>query len=272
MNLNTITEVKRPKSADEIRHWQDGYSWLAGGTWLFSEPQIHLDTLIDLETLAWPAIASGSDGLELAATCTIAELYAFEPPKGWKSGPLIGECCRAFLSSFKIWNEATIGGNICMALPAGPMISLTVALEGTYELWPRDGAPREIRAADFVVGNHASVLGPGELLRSIRLPAEALAKSFAFRRSELTHLGRSSVLLVGTRMRPAGDLTLTVTAATIKPVQLRFEGTTSATALRDAIERAIPDSLYLDDVHGSPAHRKHLTYHYAEQIREELGA
>lgn len=272
MNLNTIAEVKRPKSADEIRQWHDGYAWLGGGTWLFSEPQIHTDTLIDLETLAWPAIASGSDGLELAATCKIAQLYAFEPPKAWKSGPLIGECCRSFLSSFKIWNEATIGGNICMSLPAGPMISLTVALEGTYVLWPRDGAPREIRAVDFVVGNHENVLKRGELLRSIRLPAEALMKSFAFRRSELTHIGRSAVLLIGTRMRPTGGLTLTVTAATLKPVQLCFEATPSAGDLREAIDAAIPDSLYLDDVHGSPAHRRHLTYHYAEGIRRELGS
>ena len=79
MNLNTITEIKRPESADEIRHWQDGYAWLAGGTWLFSEPQIHTDTLIDLETFGWQAIATGQDGIELAATCKIAELYAFQP-------------------------------------------------------------------------------------------------------------------------------------------------------------------------------------------------
>ncbi|MGA2761428.1 MAG: FAD-binding molybdopterin dehydrogenase, partial [Candidatus Cybelea sp.] len=106
MNLNTIKEVKRPESVDEIRHWRDGYAWLAGGTWLFSEPQIHTDTLIDLETLGWQAIASGRDGIELAATCKIAELYAFEPLPEWSARALIGECCRAFLSSFKIWNEA----------------------------------------------------------------------------------------------------------------------------------------------------------------------
>jgi CO/xanthine dehydrogenase FAD-binding subunit len=272
VNLNTITEIKRPKSADEIRHWQDGYAWLGGGTWLFSEPQIHTNTLIDLETLGWPSITSGPDGVELAATCRIAELYAFVPPLEWKAGPLIGECCRAFLSSFKIWNEATIGGNIVMSLPAGPMISLTAALEATYVLWPREGAPRTVRAVDFVTGNHANVLEKGELVRSIHLPASALLKSFAFRRSELTHLGRSSVLLIGTRLRPSGGLTVTVTAATLKPIQLSFAGTPSAADLRDAIDAAIPDSLYLDDVHGSPAHRKHLTYYYAEQIREELGA
>jgi CO/xanthine dehydrogenase FAD-binding subunit len=272
MNLNTVTEIKRPRSADEIRHWEDGYAWLAGGTWLFSEPQIQTDTLIDLETLGWRAIAIGPRGIEFAATCKIAELYAFQPPSEWKAGPLFGECCRAFLSSFKIWNEATIGGNIVMSLPAGPMISLTVALEATYTLLPREGAAREVRAADFVTGNHANVLERGELLRSIHIPGTALAKSFAFRRSELTHLGRSSVLLVGTRGEPAGDLILTITAATVKPIQLAFDGMPTAAQLRNAIDAAIPESIYLDDVHGSPAHRRHLTYHYGEQIRQELEA
>ncbi|HEV2261916.1 MAG TPA: FAD binding domain-containing protein [Candidatus Rubrimentiphilum sp.] len=271
MNLNTITDLKRPKSADEIGQWREGYAWLAGGTWLFSEPQIHTDTLIDLHTLGWPALRSGDDGLEIAATCRIAELYAFDPPKKWAAGPLIGECCRSFLSSFKIWNEATVGGNICMSLPAGPMISLTTALEGIYTLWPREGAPRQVRAVDFVTGNHANVLAPGELLRSILLPADALTKKFAFRRSSLTHLGRSSVLLIGTRAA-GGDLIVTVSAATVRPVQLRFTGSPPANDVREAIDAAIPDALYLDDVHGSPAHRKHLTYRFAEEIREELGA
>ncbi len=113
---------------------------------------------------------------------------------------------------------------------------------------------------------------PASCSRSIHLPAAALAKSFAFRRSELTHLGRSSVLLIGTRGEPDGGLTLTITAATVKPVQLSFDGSPTAEQLRNAIDAAIPDSLYLDDVHGSPAHRRHLTYHYAEQIRQELDA
>src|SRR5581483_7315182 len=102
MNLNTIREIKRPSSADEIASWKEGYAWLAGGTWLFSEQQVHTDTLIDLRGLNWPALTASKAGLELAATCTINELYKFEPPKEWKSGPLIAECVRSYLSSFKI--------------------------------------------------------------------------------------------------------------------------------------------------------------------------
>jgi CO/xanthine dehydrogenase FAD-binding subunit len=272
VNLHTITEVKRPSSADEVRHWRDGYAWLAGGTWLFSEPQPQTDTLIDLHSLKWPASQRTAEGLDLAATCTIAELYDLAPPPEWKAGALIGECCRSFLSSFKIWHEATIGGNIVMSLPAGPMISLTVALEAVYTLWPRDGSPREVPAIDFVTGNHANVLAAGELLRGIHLPARALEKNFAFRRASLTHLGRSGVLLIGTRDRRGAETIITVTAATERPVRLHFEGTPTAAEVRDAIDDAISDTLYFDDVHDSPAHRRHLTYHFAEEIRTELVA
>ncbi len=190
MNLNTVTEIKRPATADEITRWRSGYAWLGGGTWLFSEPQWTTDTLIDLDQLKWPALSASAAGIEIAATCRVAELYGFAGPLKWSAVPLFKECCNAFLASFKIWNVATVGGNICMSLPAGPMISLTVALEATYTLWPRDGAPRDVPSASFVTGNHLNVLRPGELLRRIYLPATALSKRFAFRQASLTRLGR----------------------------------------------------------------------------------
>jgi CO/xanthine dehydrogenase FAD-binding subunit len=130
MNLNTITEIKRPSSANDIYGWREGYAWLAGGTWLFSTPQIGTDTLIDLESLRWPALQASGDGLEIAATCTIAELDRFKAPADWAAAPLMRLCCHSLLMSFKICNAATVGGNICMSLPAGAMISLAVALEG----------------------------------------------------------------------------------------------------------------------------------------------
>ena len=181
MDLNTITDVLRPANADSIKEWQSGYAWLAGGTWLFSEPQIATHTLIDLESFKWPSLVTLPEGLEIAATCKVAELDRFTAPPQWKGAPLFRECCRAFLASFKILNEATVGGNIVMSLPAGPMISLTAALEGICTLWPRSGPPRQVPVADFVTGNHENVLAPGELLRSIFLPASALRKSYAFR-------------------------------------------------------------------------------------------
>jgi CO/xanthine dehydrogenase FAD-binding subunit len=270
MNLNTVVEVRRPASADEITQWRDGYAWLAGGTWLFSEPQWTTDTLIDLDQLRWPALKASPAGLEIAATCRIAALYQFAAPPEWIAAPLLRECCDSLLASFKIWNAATVGGNICMSLPAGAMISLTVALEAIYTLWPRDAPPRDVPAVDFVTGNHSNVLRPGELLRSIKIPASALAKRFAFRRSSLTHLGRSAALVIGTQDHASGDLLVTITAVTPRPVQLGFEQMPSAIDMRRAIDAKIPADGYFDDVHGSPAYKRHLTYYFAEQIRAEL--
>jgi len=50
MDLNTVTEVARPASREEIAPWRAGDAWLAGGTWLFSEPQPAVRRLVDART------------------------------------------------------------------------------------------------------------------------------------------------------------------------------------------------------------------------------
>ena len=222
MDLNTIGEVARPRPGDPAIDWRDGDAWLAGGTWLFSEPQPRLRRLIDLQGLGWQPLTVSDRGLEIAATCQIATLVAFTAPTDWTAAPLIGECCRAFLSSFKIWNTATVGGNVCMSLPAGPMISLTVALEGVCRILNRDGGERRVAVEDFVTGNHKNVLQPGDLLRSIELPVSAMRKRSCFRRVSLTHLGRSTALLAGTLGPDDGDFMLMVSASTERPLRIRF--------------------------------------------------
>ena len=272
MNLNTITTVKHPASDRDIASWQAGDAWLAGGTWLFSEPQAHLRTLIDLHDLGWTALTETAQGLDIAATCRIAELHAFKPKADWAAAPLMAACCESLLASFKIWNAATAGGNICMSLPAGAIICMAVALEGQLTLLARDGSSRTVPAIDFVTGNNRNILAPGELLRNIHLPATALAKRFAIRRATLTHLGRSAALLVGTQDSAGGDMLITITAATPRPVQLRLPNGTSAQALAQALEAVLPEGSYFDDVNGTPAYKRHVTRHFAEQIRAELAA
>src|SRR5687768_3914513 len=110
MDLNTVSEVVRPRRRESLTGWRDGDAWLAGGTWLFSEPQPALYRLIDLESLDWPALEVSDAGLTIAATCRIADLHALAPPADWTAARLIGECCNALLMSFKIWNMATVGG------------------------------------------------------------------------------------------------------------------------------------------------------------------
>nr|MBA3414971.1 FAD binding domain-containing protein [Chloroflexia bacterium] len=269
MNLNTITEIRRADPA-ATPEWRAGDAWLAGGTWLFSEPQPELTRLVDLAGFGWAPLEVSDSGLRIAATCTIAQLVAAELPPAWPATPLVVQCCNAFLASFKIWNAATVGGNICMALPAGPMTSLAVGLEGTYEIWGTDGAVRHVDAVAFATGNHQNVLQPGEVLRAIDLPAAALRKRTAFRRMSLTHLGRSAVLLIGTLDPNDGALLLSVTASTVRPIRLAFPAIPAAATVRQRLHEAIPDGLYHDDVHGAPPYRMLLTFCFYYFIRAEL--
>src|SRR5271156_2006356 len=176
MDLNTITEIARPRQRAELPVWSAGDAWLAGGTWLFSEPQLKVSRLIDIADLGWPALEVREQGLRIAATCKIAELDGIAFPANWIAAPLVNQCCRSFLASFKIWNAATVGGNLCMSLPAGPMISLTAALDGVCKIWTPAGRERRVAVTDFVVAPQRNALLPGELLRAIELPAEALMR------------------------------------------------------------------------------------------------
>jgi CO/xanthine dehydrogenase FAD-binding subunit len=269
MDLNTITEVAHPQSREQLPLWTAGDAWLAGGTWLFSEPQVHLARLIDLTDFKWPALTVDETKLTIAATCTIAQLEGLICPSEWITAPLINQCCRAFLASFKIWKTATVGGNLCMSLPAGPMIALTAALDGVCTIWKADGREQQIDVVDFVTGNQRNVLASSDLLRQIDIPLAALKRRSAFRQISLTPVGRSAALLIGS-LGSEGGFALTVTGSTKRPIQMSFAGIPRADELHDMILQRIPDMLYHDDIHGKPVWRKHMTVRLAEEIRAEL--
>src|SRR3954463_4157533 len=79
MDLNTIREVKRPPPPDDLTDWRQGYAWLGGGTWLFSEPQLAVDTLIDLETLNWRPLGAPPRGPEIAAASPLGASISRRP-------------------------------------------------------------------------------------------------------------------------------------------------------------------------------------------------
>jgi CO/xanthine dehydrogenase FAD-binding subunit len=269
MDLVGLQSVVLPRSRGELPAWSPGMAALGGGTWLFSEPQPALSTLIDLAALGWEPLVADGEGLHIAGTCTIAALSQFVPPSEWRAAALIQQCCEALLGSFKIWNAATVGGNICLALPAGPMTALAAGLGGVATLWRPDGGERLLPVADLVVGDHRTSLQDGEILRSVTLPLAALRQRTAFRRMSLTPLGRSGVLLIGVRM--GEGLALTLTAATVRPVRLDFFAAPSADEVAAQVDLAVSGpGLWHDDMHGDPAWRRHVSLLFAEEIRREL--
>jgi CO/xanthine dehydrogenase FAD-binding subunit len=238
-----------------------GEAVLGGGTWLFSEPQPGIRGLVDLTGLGWPPVTDlPTGGLSIAATCTLAQLRDAAPRFG-TAAEVVGACVDALLGSWKIHRVATVGGNICLALPAGPMTSLASGLGATAVIWTPDGGERRVDVADFVTDVRTTRLAPGEVLRAVEFPAPP--GWVAHRRASLAPLGRSAALVLA-RRDPAG-FTIAVTASTPAPRMFTFPSVPGAAELAAAIEGCD----WYDDAHGASDWRRAMTLHFAEELRVE---
>lgn len=272
MDLTTVREIRTPSRRDEIV-FAPGERPLGGGTWLFSERQPGLTGLVDLTSLGWTPVErgvdvdGGGDVLRVAATCTIAELLRLPADADWVAHPLIDRCANSLLASFKIWNVATVGGNVALGLPAGAMTSLMATLDATALVWTTDGGERRQPVSTFVTGVVQNALEPGEVLRALEVPVDSLRSRTGFRRISLSPLGRSGTLVTA-RLGLDGEFVVTVTAGTTRPVQLRFDEVPGERALADALARV---DCWYSDPHGDPDWRRAMSARFADELRVELG-
>lgn len=279
MDLIDVRGIRMPTTRAELFLTPDRP--LAGGTWIYSVRQSGTSHLVDLMSLDWPTTTTSDGGLAVSATCTVAELSRFTPPE-LRTDPvragngterfsdpraLFWQCANSFLAPFKVWNVATVGGNIALALPAGPMISLAVSLDAIVVIWAPDGGERRMPVAEFVTGVLSTDLRPGEIVREILVPPTSLAATTGFRRIALNALGRTGTLVIA-RVDESGEAVFTVSGGTSHPEQARFDRLPSARALEERL-RAI-DSWYTD-AHGPADWREEMSVRFAEQLRVELG-
>ncbi|WP_328859072.1 FAD binding domain-containing protein [Williamsia herbipolensis] len=248
MDQHWVTEVLAPRTRADLTGIVDTDGVLAGGTSLMSEPNPGMTRLIDLAALDWPDLVVRDDGLEIAATCTIDTLIHADLPRTWIATTLFDAAARALLASYKIWYSATVGGNVCLALPAGAMTAMCAALDARLLVWRADGTDALLTTTDVVVGNAENSLGVGDVLRSIHLPTAALTQRVSLRKASYAHLGRSGAVVVA---RSDGEsVVVTVTAATVAPEVITVASTDPEQVARDVL-RSIPPEHFHTDAHGT---------------------
>ncbi len=166
---------------------------------------------------------------------------------------------------------ATVGGNICLALPAGAMISLAARWTAPPPVVAGCGV-REVPVTSFVTGPADQVLGPGELLRSVTLPDASLRGRTAFRQASLSRMGRSAALgSAGADQRPGAGHHRDRGHAPAGPAPV--PGRPSPGEAAAALDRAARDPARLrwhDDVHGAPAWRAAMTRRFVAEVAAEL--
>jgi CO/xanthine dehydrogenase FAD-binding subunit len=265
MDITTVTSFRSARSRADLA-LAPGEVVIAGGTWLMSEPQPRTTGFVDLTTLEWPDLELTDEGLRIGATCTIARLLDWverEAPSAWTSLALARPAADALLASFKIWNTATVGGNVCQAFAAGAMIALLSTLDATAVIWTPDGGERRVAVADLVIDDAATSLAPGEVVRALDVPAHALHARVGLQKIALAELGRSGAVVTA-RIDPDGSAVFVLTAAVRRPRVLRFARVPGAGELRDAIASA--SDFYTDPL-GSADWRRGVSVVLAERLR-----
>ena len=107
------------------------------------------------------------DGLTLGAAVPCYRIYLDEAVARAYPG-LIDSA--AMIGGTQIQGRASLGGNLCNAAPSGDAIPSLIALSATCVIAGPKGT-RSVPVEKFCVAPGKTVLGPGELLAQLKLPA-----------------------------------------------------------------------------------------------------
>lgn len=269
MDLPNIETYLRPTDLQAVENWQQGWVWLAGGTWIFSQSQPDLKVLVDLKQLGWSEIEVMPEGLAIGATCTLAELSQWDWPSRWTSVKALLSAVYE-LASFKVANVATVGGNLCLALPASTFGPVMVALGASYEILSSGSPPRFVPALDFQTGAQQTILQPREVLRKIWIPLRSLEWQVSFKRICVATAGYAVSIVVGAYNPQTTSVRFGLGACVPAPRLIEFSTVPIPAEISEALDTQLPVDCFLEDERASAAYRKHVTKILMQRSLEEL--
>jgi xanthine dehydrogenase small subunit len=222
-----------------------------------------------------------SDSIEIGAALSLTEIER----RLDGSVPLLAELMPQFASRL-IRNGATLGGNLGTGSPIGDAPPALLALDASVVLAAEDGT-REVLLADYFTGYRQSVLRPGELIRSVRIPLP-LAGISAFHKIAKRRFDDISSVAVGFALDVEGGVVrrarigLGGVAATPVRAIATEDALTGQTWSEDTVRRAAAvmatEGTPLDDHRASASYRsamlgQALLKLFAENATlEEVGA
>ncbi len=168
-------EYLEPESIEEalamLCKYEGKAKIIAGGTDLMVQmryKQIKPEYVIDITRIPGLDYITFGDqqGLRLGALTTIRALEA--SPEIQNRYPIIAQAAGQ-LGSVAIRNVATLGGNLCNALPSAETSQVLVALSARVRTLGPSGE-RTLPLEDFFVGVGQTILQPNELLLEILVP------------------------------------------------------------------------------------------------------
>jgi carbon-monoxide dehydrogenase medium subunit len=126
------------------------------------------DVLVDLTRLdELRAITVSGTTLEIGAMATLTSIMRSSEVE--VSRPILAEVA-ATVADVQVRNRGTLGGNICVNDPTNHFPPLLVALDASMTIRSTSGE-RTVAADEFFVGVFETMVGEGDLLTKISVPA-----------------------------------------------------------------------------------------------------
>ena len=258
MDLYNVETYLRPQSLPEVSNWQPDWNWLAGGTWIFNQPQPQVTTLVDMQQLNWSEIEVNSEALIIGATCIQNDLLDFDFPAAWTATEALKDAVRE-LASFKLSHAATVGGNICLALSASTFAPVMVTLNASYEILKPNGEAYSVNAIDFQTAPQQTILQPGDVLRRIKIPIWNLAQwQTSFKRMAVYTSGYAIAIVVTAYYPQTQQVRFGIGGSVKAPRLIEFDSVPTPEQIVETFH-GTSSQKYIDDERGSADYRRHIT-------------
>jgi carbon-monoxide dehydrogenase medium subunit len=173
----------------------------------------------------------------------------------------------AMVGSVQVRNLATLGGNLCNAAPSADMAPPLLALDAEAVIAGPSGQ-RRVSMASFFLGVRRTVLGPGELLLEIVVPAQGAHSGGNYLRHTPRRELDIAVVGVASQVTLAGGkcTAARIALAAVAPVPLRATDAEQALVgqaltpqqIERAADLASGAARPIDDHRGSIEFRNHL--------------
>jgi CO/xanthine dehydrogenase FAD-binding subunit len=258
---------------------------LAGGTDLMVQThagRVKLgSTLLNIRRIgALHTIEPDGEGVRIGALCTMNELQR-DPLIRQHFGILL-QACDHFASD-QLRNNATLGGNVCNASPAGDSLVPLLVLDAQVELQSKPNGSvqsRRVPLAGFITGPGRTQRGAHELVTALWLPIPKpgfVGRFYKFGTRPALDISAISIGIGGVRHgQTLSGVRLAYGAVAATPMRCTgaeglLEGQTLDERTMQAVAAAARDEIRpIDDVRASAWYRRELVHNMTRRMLTDV--
>lgn len=251
---------------------------VAGATDVLVDCKPGIKALIDITNCGMCYVSDDGDkGLRIGAATTMNYLQKSEALRG-KAYHILADAAR-MMGTPQVRSTATIGGNLCSALPSADMAPALYVLDAKLTITNTNGS-RSIPVEKFLLNVRKNDLKEGEILTEVEIPFQAGAKAVFMKMERATEgdlaLVNAAVKLIINAENVCEDARIAIGAVAPTPVRaymaekIILNKMIDKDLIKKAASLAIEEIKPISDVRASAEYRKHITRVFIERGLSEL--